>query len=137
MNKNHKLITWSVMIILILSGLTALIYSSYITYSVEEIDVMLDVGDSIKQGKENGLNLGTIPPGSRVERTLRLSHEYSKPLIAHVSAYRDIADWASMEKNDILIEPGDSVKSKIIFHIPPDIEKGSYSGKIKIYFKRT
>ncbi len=137
MNKNHKIITWSVVIILLLSGLAAVFYFSYIIYSVEEAGITLKVGESVKKGPENRLDLGTMPPGSRAERILSLSHKHSKPLTVHISVYGELSDWTEIEKNDILVEPGESAESRMVFEMPADAEEGTYDGKIKMYFKRT
>lgn len=75
----------------------------------------------------NDLNFGTVPPESKVTKTLDINNTENVPLKVNIRTIGDISSHIWMERNNFVINPGESVKTGIMAY---GKEPGYFEGEV-------
>ncbi|MFW5846724.1 MAG: hypothetical protein ACOCUU_01055 [Nanoarchaeota archaeon] len=134
MEKNKLIIALGIcscILIIVLFG----IYSSK-PLKEETLDIKFQVGDSFGLLTSNdSLDFGKVYPGASVSKTIKIHNNYDFDIKLNFFVNKELNDYIS-SKPEIILNKSQTIGYPISLQTPEDIEKGNYSGKLKIEFRK-
>lgn len=132
-----RLILVLIIVAMITTAITEFLYYYFkYNYGVRQkqvYDMTLKVADYIGFNTDTDeLNFGTVLPGGGSRRTVTLASD--EPVFVTILIEGDIKKWASVSENNFVFTGNKSVS--FIVATPEDAEKGEYTGKAIILFKK-
>ncbi len=101
------------------------------------LDANVRVGENIGFNTDpDALRFGTIVPGGASKRFINVTHSNDFPMSVSITAEGDIAEYLSTSDNNFVVGPEEDRKVSIYVSTPGYIQKGNYSGRVYIQFKR-
>lgn len=134
---NYLLISVAILALLSLSLLIA--YSmipSASSKQEERINMHITVGNYAGFNVDtDALYFGTVVPGARSERTIRVENTGSKKITAVLRVSGILEQWTVLSKNNFKIAPGMAENVSVKVTAPDDAKLGNYSSTLIIIFK--
>lgn len=126
-------------IVLIVSGIISLVYSSYRVVSYKEYPIHFqvvsdpDVGFNISA---DSLNFGKLPLESTGKIKIKLENSFSEPLLVVMEIFGDAKKFVVPAENNFILEQNTTKAVEIYAIVPANATTGEYSGKMGVLFKK-
>jgi len=135
--KKLNLFVLIISLILILTTGTICFYFFYNYYEVREMPLFLEVQKGVLglNADRDALNFGKIMPGNSGKRFLEIGFDKKAQVI--IVPEGELAEWITVSPSNLMLEPGDKKEVTLTANVPGSAEERKYTGKIKLYFKRT
>jgi len=128
------------LIVVAVSVFTILLSQYFLIEKIQTFNVFISVADrvafNISKGAGNNLHFGTAPPGSSSSRTLVFDSSDPRPSKVIIKSYGQIKDWIIASENNFILESNEDKNVTLTILIPQNAEFGSYTGKIKLIFRK-
>ncbi len=133
MKYNSKLILYSSIIFTILLIIGLFLYINVKIIGFTEYDIDYVVGDHIGINlDEDSIHFGTGSAGMVLTRDITIGSDVDIDVKVKLSGI----DYVTVEETEFLVLASEKRSLELIATIPPNLENGVYSGKLKIiYFK--
>jgi hypothetical protein len=135
----YKAILILAIAVLLTSGITSIIYSSYKIVGYREFNVYVkvseknDIGFNLDPGV---LNFGKVPRGASAKRNATVSQRFPHDVVVRIEIAGDVKDMVYANENYFILPPNITKNIEVVASVPEDQPLGNYSGKVKVYFER-
>ena len=134
-----KTVVVVLIVILLTSGITQIVYSRYKYLSTKNIPVYVEVVSGSHIGlntRTDGLYFGKIPMGDSGRRFLTINNEHRSDSEVLIATSEEVADWMIPSDNKFILHPGESKDMTVDIFIPTNASVGNYTGKMTVYLTR-
>ncbi len=135
-----KILVLLLTIVLIIIGVTSILYTRHKIISYKEYDLLLKVVDD-----KSGFGIGIIPgmiyfgkmsAGNSGMQKIILKHNYQSPVLVQIVASGNLKNWVTISDNDFVLEKDVTKTVNITATVPEGASLGNHTGKLKVYIKR-
>jgi hypothetical protein len=113
------------------------IYNNYYIVETSQIKMNMTVGNNVGFVLNNdALYFGTTYPKGQSRRTVTFVNDFGFPVVVHIKADGELAEYLSVEKNNFPIEPNSRENIVFTATAPEDVLNVTFNGSVKINFKR-
>ncbi len=133
--KKHHFIIIPVIIAVITSIITGIVYNSYNIYKIETIDVDYNITEGGTIGinaDTDAIHFGRVSPGFSAEREFTVSSDKDAVIITELKGI----DYVSLNPSYAQIKAGEKISFKVYLNIPENALVGYHKGEIKIITRR-
>jgi hypothetical protein len=117
--------------------ITFLTFTNIMIIDQKNIEVEFSVDDFVGLNvAKDKLYLGTIPPKGSGNRNITIENNHNKKVLVKIKTTNEISDFITIEKNNFILMPNESIEIKIKAIIPYNTEKKDYKGNLIITFLR-
>lgn len=125
----------AVALVILGSGISYYLISSYHEVDVQEVPIFIEVGSYVGMNLDNdALHLGTVLPGGYARRNLTITNRYDFPVRVEIQVLGEVSGSTLLSENGFVLPSGQS--KDVIFTVSAPSTKGNYSGTAKVFLTR-
>lgn len=134
--KNKSLIT-IVVLFLFLLFISLIFYRYYYFQGSQTIIMQFEVSEKLAFNTDtDALYFGKGMPGTQTKRDLLVNNTFEYPINVLIKIEGDISQFASVSKNDFIMQAGENTVVTYYIKSKPETEYGNYSGFTTLVYTR-
>ncbi|MBR9692165.1 hypothetical protein GOV06_05270 [Candidatus Woesearchaeota archaeon] len=134
--KRERAVIYLLLIAVVVSALTYLVYTNLKPAAIRTIDMHLTVGNYTGFDiNTSALIFGTVIPSSYAKRIINITNIDEDIHNVYIEPTGELAEWTSISETEFILIKDESKEIEIIIYAPSDAEHGKHTGRLKIIFR--